>query len=321
MARVLVYCELLQGEPAPVSLEALTLARELGEVSAVVLDPEGERAAPALGRYGAGTVHLGADAAYRDYLGQPAAAALGALVQELDPDLVLLGATYDARDLAARVSARLQLTLLANATGVVPSGPGFAASSTIFGATQAVLTELRGRSPLVLLRPKSVSASPAGEVEARVLPLSLPPDAPRGPRRLESVVAAAAGPQLEEAKVVVSGGRGLQEASNFELVERLARLLHGAVGASRAVVDAGWTPYARQVGQTGKTVKPDLYIACGISGAMQHTVGMKGAKHIVAINRDPDAPIFKLADLGVVGDALKVVPELIAELERRGVSA
>jgi electron transfer flavoprotein alpha subunit len=137
---------------------------------------------------------------------------------------------------------------------------------------------------------------------------------------VESVVAPASGPTLEEARVVVSGGRGLQDPANFELLEKLAALLHGAVGASRAVVDAGWVPYARQVGQTGKTVKPDLYLACGISGAMQHTVGMKGAKHIVAINRDRDAPIFKICDLGVVGDALKVLPALIAELESRGVS-
>jgi electron transfer flavoprotein alpha subunit len=153
-----------------------------------------------------------------------------------------------------------------------------------------------------------------------VIPVALPDDFPRGARRLGSVVAATSGPKLEEARVVVSGGRGLQDPRNFELLERLAELLRGAVGASRAVVDAGWAPYSCQVGQTGKTVKPDVYIACGISGAMQHTIGMQGARHIVAINKDREAPIFKLADLGVVGDALRLVPALIAELESRGVS-
>ncbi|MHB1501489.1 MAG: electron transfer flavoprotein subunit alpha/FixB family protein, partial [Candidatus Dormibacteria bacterium] len=154
----------------------------------------------------------------------------------------------------------------------------------------------------------------------RVVEVQLPDGAPVGGRRVDSVVAPSSGPKLEDARVVVSGGRGLQDPTNFRLVEELAGILHGAVGASRAVVDAGWVAYSRQVGQTGKTVKPDVYLAWGISGAMQHTVGMKGAAHIVAINKDRDAPIFKLSDLGVVGDALKVLPALIAELQARGVS-
>ncbi|HUY53766.1 MAG TPA: electron transfer flavoprotein subunit alpha/FixB family protein [Candidatus Nanopelagicaceae bacterium] len=317
--KILVYAELVDSEPAPISLEVLTKARQLGEIEVVVLDQDAPGAAAKLGDFGATTLYSGQDPAYRQFVAQPAAATLAALIEEHHPDLILFGATYDARDICARLSARLGLTVVANATDVVPHGQGFAAASSVFGATQNVLTELRGPSPCVLLRPKSVIAEAASGPAPKVVNLPLPKDAPKGARRLESVVAPSSGPKLEEAKVVVSGGRGLQDPSNFEMLERLAELLHGAVGASRAVVDAGWVPYARQVGQTGKTVKPDLYVACGISGAMQHTVGMKGAKHIVAINKDRDAPIFKLCDLGVVGDALKVVPALVSELERRGV--
>jgi electron transfer flavoprotein alpha subunit len=320
VARIFVYVELSGSELSPVSQEVLTKARQLGDVEAVILDPQAAGATEAVGNFGAKTVYVGADKAYREFVAQPAAAALGALVQEHHPDLILFGATYDSRDVCARASARLGLTVVANATDVEARGGGFAAASSIFGGTQNVLTELSGSSPCVLMRPKSVTAEPAPGGSPKVVEVPLPEDSPRGARRLESVVAPASGPTLEEAKVVVSGGRGLQDPANFELLEKLAALLHGAVGASRAVVDAGWVPYARQVGQTGKTVKPDLYLACGISGAMQHTVGMKGAKHIVAINRDREAPIFRICDLGVVGDALKILPALIAELQSRGVS-
>jgi electron transfer flavoprotein alpha subunit len=320
LARIFVYVELSGSELSPVSQEVLTKARQLGDVEAVILDPQAAGATEAVSSFGAKTVYVGADKAYREFVAQPAAAALARLVEEHHPDLILFGATYDARDICARASAKLGLTVVANATDVEARGGGFAAASSIFGGTQNVLTELSGPSPCVLMRPKSVTAAPAPGESPKVVDVPLSEDAPRGAHRLESVVAPASGPTLEEARVVVSGGRGLQDPANFELLEKLAALLHGAVGASRAVVDAGWVPYARQVGQTGKTVKPDLYLACGISGAMQHTVGMKGAKHIVAINRDRDAPIFRICDLGVVGDALKVLPALIADLESRGVS-
>ncbi|MGH7641271.1 MAG: electron transfer flavoprotein subunit alpha/FixB family protein [Candidatus Dormibacteria bacterium] len=321
MARILVYVELSGEAVAQVSLEALTKARELGQVEALVLGPEVDGVAQELGRYGVSRVHVGSDQAYSDFVAEPAASALAELVAAGGYDLVLLGATYDARDICGRLSARLGLTVVANATDVVARESGFAAASSIFGATQDVLTALSGASPCVLLRPKSVAAQPVGSAAAaEVVEVELPRDAPRGARRLESVSVEAQGPQLEDAKVVVSGGRGLQQAENFSLLEELAALLHGAVGASRAVVDLGWVPYARQVGQTGKTVKPDVYLACGISGAMQHTVGMKGARHIIAINRDREAPIFKLCDLGIVGDALQIVPQLTEELRRRGSS-
>jgi electron transfer flavoprotein alpha subunit len=318
--KILVYVEMAGAELAPVSLEVLTKARQLGDVAAVVLDPQAATTAPLLGSYGAATLYAGVEDDYRKFVAQPAAATLASLTEEQHPDLILFGATYDARDICARLSARVGLTVVANATDVVARGDGFAAISSVFGATQNVTTELAGPSPCVLLRPKSVAAETVQGPAAKVVNLALPEGAPRGARRLESVVAPASGPKLEEARVVVSGGRGLQDPSNFAMLEDLAALLHGAVGASRAVVDAGWVPYARQVGQTGKTVKPDVYLACGISGAMQHTVGMKGAKHIIAINKDREAPIFKLCDLGVIGDVLKIVPALVAELKSRGVS-
>ena len=172
-----------------------------------------------------------------------------------------------------------------------------------------------GKPALALFRPKSFAAEPSGGTAQTVaIPTNIA-EQHKGARVVGREDEKSTGPKLEDAPVVISGGRGLVESKNFELLEQLAALLHGAVGASRAVVDAGWVPYAMQVGQTGKTVKPEVYIACGISGAMQHTVGMKNARAIIAINKDRDAPIFKLADLGVVGDTLKIVPRLIEELK------
>ena len=319
MPLIWIYGEVTEGRPAPVVLELLTRARQLADtVEVVVLDPDGAAVVDELGAHGAARVHLGTEAAYRDHLSQPVADALGALAAEHHPDLLLFGATYNGRDVCARVSARLGATVVANGLGIELAGGRASVRSSIFGATQDVVTEVSGPTPCVLVRPRSLVAEPGGARTPEVVPVAatVRPEHCQV-RRLESVAAPAAGPKLEEAAIVVSGGRGLQDPANFALLERLAELVHGAVGASRAVVDAGWVPYARQVGQTGKTVKPAVYIACGISGAMQHTVGMKGAKSIVAINKDPDAPIFKLADLGIVGDTLKVLPAVIAELEKR----
>ncbi|HLG92251.1 MAG TPA: electron transfer flavoprotein subunit alpha/FixB family protein, partial [Acidimicrobiales bacterium] len=177
-----------------------------------------------------------------------------------------------------------------------------------------------GEPPYIfVVRAKSFAAEPAGGAAAEVVPLEVPDTGARNAARvLERHVEERTGPKLDEADVVVSGGRGLGAAENFAMVEELARLLNGAPGASRAIVDAGWVPYAYQVGQTGKTVKPNVYVALGISGATQHLVGMKGAKNIVAVNKDKEAPIFSVADLGVVGDVHKVVPKLIEALKARG---
>ena len=317
MARVWVYAEVGPQGLHPTALELTTKARSLGdEVAAVALGPGATEAAGPLGEHGAATVFAGDDPVFADHLGQPAAHALAGLIEEHRPDLFLFPTTYDARDVAGRLQARLGSTLLSNATDVL--GPD-RARMEIMGGTKIVEVELGGPPPrLVLVRPKSFPAEPSGGT-ARIVPV--PADVPeeaRGARRVERHQEAASGPKLEEARVVVAGGRGLQDPSNFRLLEELARAIgNAAVGASRAVVDAGWVPYSYQIGQTGKTVRPEVYIAVGISGATQHLVGMKRAKRIVAINRDPEAPIFKVADLGVVGDALEIVPSLVREIEAR----
>ena len=317
--KVWVFAEVADGAATPGTLELLTKARELGStVEAVLLAPSGESAVAALGEHGATTVYLDSNAAYGEcLLGGPGADALAALVAEYSPQLILFSGSYGGRDVAGRLAAKLDAPVVANLTGIDANGD-VSAHSSIFGATQNVTTAVSlGKPVLALFRPKTFVAQPSGGTAQTVAITTQIAEQHKAVRITGREADASTGPKLEEASVVVSGGRGLGDAKNFELLEQLAQLLHGAVGASRAVVDAGWVPYAMQVGQTGKTVKPQVYIACGISGAMQHTVGMKGAKAIVAINKDRDAPIFKLADLGVVGDTLKVVPQLIEELKAR----
>jgi electron transfer flavoprotein alpha subunit len=315
-----VFAEIVDGKPVAAVLELLTKARGLGgTVEAVAFSPDAGGAAAALGEYGATTLHAGTDAAYGELLpGGPAADALAALAAEHKPDLILIASTYLGRDVAGRLAAKLDVPVIANGLDVAANGE-VSVQSSIFGATQDVTTAFEGKKPaLALIRPKSFPAESAGGGAAAVSAVEADIAAQhRGVTVTERRQETASGPKLEEAPIVISGGRGLGDPKNFELLEQLAGLIGGAVGASRAVVDAGWVPYSMQVGQTGKTVKPAVYLAVGISGAMQHTVGMKGAKAIVAINRDADAPIFKLADLGVVGDALKILPQVIEEIKAR----
>jgi electron transfer flavoprotein alpha subunit len=316
VAKIWVFAEVGPEGPAPAALELLAKARELGDVEAVALGLGATAAAAALGDHGAGTVYASDVVVYDEFLAQPAAHALHALVQEHAPDLILFATTYASRDVAGRLQAKTGTALMSNAIDVTGIDR---ARTQIAGGTLFVDVELQGPAPkLILVRPKSFVAEPVGGT-ANVVPIDVEiPDALRTARRVERHEESASGPKLEEAKVVISGGRGLQDAANFSLLEQLAAALgNAAVGASRAVVDAGWVPYSYQVGQTGKTVKPEVYIAVGISGALQHVVGMKGAKRIVAINKDPDAPIFRLADLGVVADALQFLPALIDEVKSR----
>jgi electron transfer flavoprotein alpha subunit len=313
MAEVWVFVEQDGDTPTTLGLELLARGRELGNVTAILLGPGSDAVFAALGDHGASRV-LHADSGDR-LPSAPVAAALADRARSETPDLILFGQAYNDRDIAGRLAARLGVGVLSNAIDVRLGGGGVETDHEILGGT-LVATAGASRGPyLVVVRPKSFVAAPAGGGAPAVEALELPDSGPSEAKITESQVEERAGPQLSEAAVVVSGGRGLGSPEAYDLVERLGKRLGAATGATRAIVDAGWVPYAKQVGQTGKTVKPEVYIACGISGAMQHLVGMKDSKTIIAINKDPDAPIFSIADLGVVGDVHKVLPKLIEALQ------
>jgi electron transfer flavoprotein alpha subunit len=315
--KVWVWADVTPDGPAPSALELLTKARGLGdEVVAIALGPGAKASAEALGDHGAQTVFANDDEVFANHLAQPAVHVLSGLVKEHRPDLILFPSSYDARDVAGRLQARTGSTLMANATDVLGADK---ARTEILGGTKVVDVDLQGPSPkLVLVRPQSFVAEPSGgAAEVVEVPADVPDDL-KTAERVERHEEKASGPRLEDAKVVVAGGRGLGGPDAFEELEKLASAIgSAAVGASRAAVDAGWVPYSYQIGQTGKTVKPEVYLCAGISGALQHLVGMKGAKRIIAITKDADAPILKIADLGVVGDLFKVVPALTEEIEKR----
>ena len=318
--KIWVLAEAGEGGPTPISLELLTEARSLaGTVEAVAWGADVASLAGALGEYGAATAYDVGDLG-GSLPGVPVAAAMGALIESGNkPDAILIPATYDGRDVAGRLSARLDVPVLTNVTGLV-AGDTLASQHPIFGGSHIVTARFTGEGPgIFVIRAKSFAPESAGGAAANVVAAPAPDTGASNSANItERHVEERSGPKLDEAAVVVSGGRGLGEAANYALIEELAKLLHGAAGASRAIVDAGWVPYSHQVGQTGKTVKPTVYVACGISGATQHLVGMKGSKNIVAINKDAEAPIFSVADLGIVGDVHKVLPQLIEALKAKG---
>lgn len=320
MATILVLVEHSSGDCKKVTFELLTKARELGDAAAVVLAAPGQGGTlrAAIERYGAGRVYLAESADFDDFLVAPKAEALAQVVEQSAPAAVLIAATPEGKEIAARLAVKSGSGLITDAVDVSAE---LVATQNIFGGSTIVQSRVRTGVAIITLRPNSVAASPAaGEVAAPEVIEVTPQisDAARGAKVTERVAEAKTGrPDLTEATVIVSGGRGVGAADNFALIEKLADSLGAAVGASRAATDAGWYPHQFQVGQTGKTVSPQLYVAVGISGAIQHRAGMQTSKTIVAINKDAEAPIFELADFGLVGDLFQVVPQLTEEVTKR----
>jgi electron transfer flavoprotein alpha subunit len=314
MAEILVLVEHADGTPKKVTYEMLTKARELGEPSAVFVGRNYANAKDKLAEYGASKVYVAEGDDYADHVVAPAAEVLAHLVAEKSPAAVLIASSPEGKEVAARTAVRTSSGVLTDAVDV---GDGFVATQNIFGGAIVVQSRAQG-TPIVCLRPNSTppQAAPATPAEEPVnVTLS---DAAKLAKVVDRVVEEKGGrPDLTEASIVVSGGRGLGGAEHFALIETLADSLGAAVGASRAATDAGWYPHQNQVGQTGKTVSPQLYMAIGISGAIQHRAGMQTSKTIVAVNKDPEAPIFSIADFGVVGDLFNVVPQLTEEIAKR----
>jgi electron transfer flavoprotein alpha subunit len=313
--RVLVWIEVTGNEPHPLSLELLTAARELGTAEAVLFCDAPATCIDVLGAHGATKVHLSSDSVFSGFVAEPHVATLASIISNGPPDLILFPSTFPARDVMARLAGTLQSGVIANAAAVSYDG-GSLIARTGYGADYEASVTLDDQTPhLVQVRRKAYMAEEVGGSAEVVEITAVTPSSGNRVEVVETVQEAAEGMNLEDASVIVSGGRGLGKPENFKLVEDLAAQLNAAVGASRAIVDAGWVPYSYQVGQTGKTVKPSVYVAAGISGAIQHVAGMGNSQHVIAINNDPEAPIFEMADLGVVGDALTILPKLTERVQ------
>ena len=318
MPEILVLAEHDGATVKKVTTELLTLARGIGEPAVVWTGPGAEAAAGRLAEFGAAKVYVAAGADFDDYVVAPKAELLARLAAGGHPGAVLVAATQEGREVAGRLAVKTGWGVLTDVTGL---SADLTADQQVFGGAITVQSRARSEVPIIAVRPGTVAAEPArapGPAVVEEVEIAVS-DAARAARVTERVhEERGSRPELTEAAVVVSGGRGVGSGENFGLIEHLADALQGAVGASRAAVDAGWYPHQFQVGQTGKTVSPQLYVAVGISGAIQHRAGMQTAKTIMVINKDQEAPIFELADYGVVGDLFDVVPQLTDEISRRG---
>lgn len=318
MAEVLVLAERRGAMPRKATLELLTLARRLGEPVALVCGPADDAFIRVLGEHGASRVYVVDDPAVTDFLVVPKAEALVHAVRRSTPAAVLVTASREGTEVAARAAVRLDSGIITGATDVTPDAGGPLVTQSVFSGTWTTQSQVVRGTPIITVRPNSVAAE-VSPVEPTVEPLTVAfSDGSRGARVTEGPPMSSSGrPDLTDAAIVVSGGRGMGSAEAFGLLERLADALGGAVAASRAATDLGWYGHDFQVGQTGKTVTPQLYLASGISGAIQHRAGMQGSRTIIAVNKDAAAPIFDIADFGVVGDAHVVLPALIDEIGRR----
>jgi electron transfer flavoprotein alpha subunit len=319
MAEVLVLAEhTADGEVKKVTLELLTAARRLGSPSVVWTGPGAEAGLARLAEYGAEKVYVADSADFASYVVAPAAELLAQLVASVAPAAVLVAGTTEGKEIAGRLAVKTGSGVLTDAVDVVPGDGGPVAEQPNFGGAITVHSAVRTGTPIIAVRPNAITPEPSAGA-ATLEPVAFAASNAAKATIITGRIPAepSARPELTEAQVIVSGGRGTGSAEGFKIIETLADALGAAVGASRAVTDAGWYPHQFQVGQTGKTVSPQLYLAVGISGAIQHRAGMQTSKTIVAINKDAEAPIFEIADYGVVGDLFTVVPQLLDEIAKR----
>ena len=315
MAEILVLVDHADGAVKKVTLELLTKARALGEPSAVFIGAGYDKAAEKLAEYGAAKVYVAEDAELEGYVTAPKAELLVRLVADSGAAAVLVAATAEGKEVGARLAVKTGSGILTDAVDVTAE---LVAEQSIFGGSSIVHSSVTSGTPIIALRPNSTPpVAEAGAAERVDVSVELSDSAKLAKVVDRVVVPKGDRPELTEAAIVVSGGRGVGSAESFAVIEALADQLGAAVGASRAAVDSGWYPHQSQVGQTGKTVSPQLYVAAGISGAIQHRAGMQTSKTIVAVNKDPEAPIFELVDYGVVGDLFKVLPQLTEEVAKR----
>lgn len=324
MSSVLVLVERGGQGDAPVrksTLELLTIARRLGEPAAVVCGPADDATVEFLGRYGAVTVYAADAPELDEYLVVPTVEVLAEVVRRAAPAAVLVTSGTEGKEIAGRLAVLLDSGVITDAVDVQPDGTGPVATQSVFAGSWSVRSRVRRGTPIVTVRPNATTPGP--------VPAPVPPrvervevafsDAARSARVVSRTPRGGNGgrPELTDATIVVTGGRGVGSPEAFEVIDRLADALSAAVGATRAVTDLGWRPHEMQIGQTGKTVSPQLYLANGVSGAIQHLAGMQTSRTIVAVNKDAKAPIFEVADFGVVGDLHSVLPALVDEIDKR----
>ena len=315
MSEILVLVDHLDGAVRKPTAELLTIARRLGSPSAVFFGPGAEGAVDILGRFGAERIYSIPDTTLLDHLVAPKAEALAQLVQATAPGAVLIVSGGEGKEIAARVAIKLESGLITDAVDVQPGDDGPVTTQNVFAGSYKTFSTVTQGTPIITVKPNSATPEPAAAAGVlQTFPVQIS-EAAKTARVVERRPKERSGrPDLTEAAIVVSGGRGT--GGDFSEVEAFADSLGAAVGASRAAVDSGWYPHSYQVGQTGKTVSPQLYFAIGISGAIQHLAGMRTARYVVAINKDPEAPIFKVADYGIVGDLFEIVPRLTEEIRK-----